>query len=264
MIVSFDVGIKNLSFCVFGDSNDTNICRIIAWDVIDLCGGVKKTCTHHLLNGNICYKNATYIVSGSPMCGIHTKSSGVKLAPDVYYKVSTAKRPASTKLAVLARELGADNLHDKTQLCDLCIKTRATKIIKATSAGDVDLIQLGISIRDKLPSLLQLNLITTVLIENQISTIATRMKTLQGMLTQFFIDNGICDIRFISSSNKLKAYNVPKKTYVERKASSVAVTREILKSSSTLQVWYDKFDVHKKKDDLADSFLQGRWFINTL
>jgi hypothetical protein len=29
------------------------------------------------------------------------------------------------------------------------------------------------------------------------------------------------------------------------------------------QKWETIFDTHKKKDDLADSFLQGLWFIQT-
>lgn len=268
MIVSFDVGIKNLSFCAFGVSNDTDVhqvneLNVVAWDVVNLCGSVANTCRHSLRNKNICGKSATYMVSGSPMCGIHMKSSGVKPAPDVYYKVLAAKRPAATKLDLLADELGLEKTRDKVQLCAHCLETRATKTTKAISASDVDLIQLGVAIRDKLPSLLQLHLITTVLIENQISTIATRMKTIQGMLTQFFIDNGICDVRFISSGNKLKAFDVPKKTYAERKASGIVVTRELLNASSTLEVWREKFERHKKRDDLADAFLQGHWFIST-
>ena len=27
-------------------------------------------------------------------------------------------------------------------------------------------------------------------------------------------------------------------------------------------MWTDVFDKHKKQDDLADSFLQGRWYLN--
>ena len=49
--------------------------------------------------------------------------------------------------------------------------------------------------------------ITHVLIENQISPIATRMKTLQGMLTQYYIDHlENVDITFVSSVNKLKQF----------------------------------------------------------
>ena len=53
--------------------------------------------------------------------------------------------------------------------------------------------------------------ITHVVIENQLSPIANRMKTIQGMLAQYFImiDENI-DIQFISSSNKLKQFESTK------------------------------------------------------
>ena len=264
MIVSFDVGIKNLSFCVFGDANGTTERDVVAWGVIDLCGEQKSKCTHCMRNGKACGKNASYMVGGSPICGTHVKSGGSKMAPEVYYKVATAKRPATAKLDLLADELGVERSRDKDSLCETCVQTRATKIPKATAASDADLVQLGIAMRDQLPSRMPIASITTVLIENQISTIATRMKTLQGMITQFFIDNSIYDIKFISSSNKLKAYNVPKKTYAERKASGVAVTRQLMDASPKLAEWRESFDSHKKRDDMADAFLQGHWYISTL
>jgi hypothetical protein len=44
-----------------------------------------------------------------------------------------------------------------------------------------------------------------IIIENQISTIATRMKSIQCMLSQFFIiKHPYSQIEFISSTNKLK------------------------------------------------------------
>jgi len=177
MIVSFDVGIKNLSFCVFDDANDAGERRVVAWDVVDLCGQHKNTCTHCMRNGKACGKNAAYLVAGSPLCGVHVKSSGFKMAPDVYYKINSAKRPAVAKLDLLADELGVERSRDKESLCELCVKVRATKAPKATSASDADLVQLGIAMRDKLPSLLPIESIKTVLIENQISTIATHEDT---------------------------------------------------------------------------------------
>jgi len=89
--------------------------------------------------------------------------------------------------------------------------------------------------------------ITTVLIENQISPIATRMKCVQGMITQFFIEKGVHDIHFISSSNKLKAYDVPKKTYKERKKSCIVVTEDLLTKDKNNKKWISIFKNNKKK-----------------
>ena len=52
-----------------------------------------------------------------------------------------------------------------------------------------------------------------VLIENQIGPIALRMKTLQGMIMQHFIERGIPLIEEISATNKLKEFSeIPAKT----------------------------------------------------
>ena len=53
--------------------------------------------------------------------------------------------------------------------------------------------------------------IDCVIIENQISPLANKMKTIQGMIAQYFIMNNTKTIEFISASNKLKQW-VKKKT----------------------------------------------------
>ena len=60
--------------------------------------------------------------------------------------------------------------------------------------------------------------IDKIIIENQIGPLALRMKMLQGMITQHFIENGNDDIEFINASNKLKDFISKKTTYNERKS----------------------------------------------
>jgi hypothetical protein len=104
--------------------------------------------------------------------------------------------------------------------------------------------------------------IDIVIIENQISTIASRMKTLQGMLAQYFIMKDVPCIEFISASNKLKMFMTKKKTtYTERKLESVEVTKELLEKLPQLKEYKGILDKNKKKDDLADCFLQGIYYL---
>ena len=109
--------------------------------------------------------------------------------------------------------------------------------------------------------------IDVVIIENQLSTLATRMKTLQGMITQYYIMRGVPDIRFISATNKLKMFDAKKGEdaaeedkgdYADRKKRSIEITRALI--APTLMSM--KFEKHKKKDDLADCFLQGMWWLS--
>ncbi len=61
------------------------------------------------------------------------------------------------------------------------------KPIKTKSANDTDLVCIGKNMKKLLNEIPGIEDITHVIIENQISTIATRMKTIQGMCAQYFI-----------------------------------------------------------------------------
>jgi len=104
--------------------------------------------------------------------------------------------------------------------------------------------------------------IDIVIIENQISTIASRMKTLQGMIAQYFIMRGTPSIEFISAANKLKMFMTKKKTtYTERKIESVEVTKDLLERLPQFEKYRGCLEKNKKKDDLADCFLQGIYYL---
>lgn len=104
--------------------------------------------------------------------------------------------------------------------------------------------------------------IDIVIIENQISTIASRMKTLQGMIAQYFIMRETPCIEFISAANKLKMFMTKKKTtYTERKLESVEVTKELLEKLPQFKKYRGSLDKNKKKDDLSDCFLQGIYYL---
>jgi len=105
-----------------------------------------------------------------------------------------------------------------------------------------------------------------VIVENQIGPLAMRMKTLQGMIMQHFIEKGVPLVEEVSASNKLKEFLGNKKTtYAERKKAGIKHTLEIITKDNLLLNWVEIFNKHKKKDDLADSFLQGRWYLkNTI
>ena len=104
--------------------------------------------------------------------------------------------------------------------------------------------------------------IDCVIIENQISPIANRMKTIQGMIAQYFIDKNVKLIKFISASNKLKNFtNEAVSSYNDRKKLGIKITKELLVTNKNLNKHIINFDKSNKKDDLADSFLQALWYI---
>jgi hypothetical protein len=143
-----------------------------------------------------------------------------------------------------------------------------------TYAHDLDLITYGRNLMKHLDILLESidGPIDMMIVENQISTLASRMKTLQGMITQYFIMKDVPRIEFISASCKLKLFTdssldiskfVDASTYSDRKKSGISICRS-LGTGTPYASWMPMFEKHKKKDDLADCFLQGLWRVYLL
>jgi hypothetical protein len=273
MLISFDIGIKNLSYCIIERSDETNLTNIYDWNVVNLINETINYCCNCKRKACLTLNNNTYY------CKSHAKSSTHKIVDEIYYKFIKNKNPSKKTIANLINKLNLplDINADKNDVCDYIIEHFLISISKK-SANDFDLITIGCNLSKLLTSILPLDKITSVIIENQISPIASRMKTIQGMLAQYFIDREIINIKFVSSSNKLKNFNLKKLSYSERKKASIDITKSILDKkefNSGLNDYYNNilinenlnwsffFNQHKKKDDLADSFLQGIWFLDT-
>ena len=81
------------------------------------------------------------------------------------------------------------------------------------------------------------------------------------MIMQHFIEKDCLNVEEISAANKLKDFVNKKTTYAERKKLSISITNSILLENHKINNWLSLFLAHTKKDDLADSFLQGLWYI---
>jgi hypothetical protein len=103
------------------------------------------------------------------------------------------------------------------------------------------------------------------------------MKTIQGLLAQYFIMRyDTIDIRMISSANKLKWFKkegtkeeskegtnnekTESQKYKEHKKDGVVYCKQLFEKYKIDGKWLAALDT-KKKDDLADCFLQGIWFL---
>ena len=72
--------------------------------------------------------------------------------------------------------------------------------------------------------------------------------------------NDNIDIEFVSSSHKLKQFEKDKNSYKENKQQSVFFSKKIIEVNKEFENWLTKLD-SKKKDDLADCFLQGLYYF---
>lgn len=333
-IISFDVGMKNLAYCLFqvdsdNQSDDLNKFKVLKWEVINLCSPIVHKCN----NGGTeyCKDDAKYCkitvnyddentecASIGYYCNKHAKKCTTFKIPPSELDIKKIKKQKlvdikkiiekyNIKQTVTLNDAATYNTdhvdnneniiiqvetkrqkNNKEHLLDIIqeeLNKKYLQPIENVRANEIDLLTLGKNMMIELDKfVVKQNIldesdengmgglgdminsmkykIDIVIIENQISTIASRMKTLQGMLAQYFIMKDVPCIEFISASNKLKMFMTKKKTtYTERKLESVEVTKELLEKLPLLKEYKGILDKNKKKDDLADCFLQGIYYL---
>lgn len=230
-IVSIDVGIRNLAICMINIETKT----IDFWEVINLLKdddtSADTCCVKTNKNGKPCTFKARYCDSdGESVCKKHCGG-------DERQELSAKKK---TKVKTL----------DIQKLCTLVCQ----KLLESPQLFEAEY----------------------VLIELQ-PKINAKMKNLSNMLYTCFVLKGIVEkeppvktkkVLFISAKHKLKTYSGPfidtshlKGKYARTKYTGRKQCEHYL-AANQLDSQLDFFKSHKKQDDLADSFLQGVWFIH--
>jgi|LauGreDrversion4_2_1035121.scaffolds.fasta_scaffold00380_8 hypothetical protein len=266
-ILSLDVGIKNLAFCLFDKDDNSDNFKIKKWDVLNITDQeVVKCC--FIEKGKKCEIDSKYKKHNNYYCLKHAKKQPF-IVPSSDLKTKYINKQKLQKLYDIADKykIPYEQPIKKQNLINAInnyIESKCLDPIESVNASKVDLINIGLNIKTKFNEIFDdEETIDHVIIENQISPIANRMKTIQGMIAQYFIMSNVLvdNIEFISACNKLKEYNEEKSKYSTRKKLSTDKTLELLNNNFEYTDWVDFFMKHKKKDDLADSFLQGIWFI---
>lgn len=239
-VLSIDVGIKNLAYCYV----EMGTMEIMDWGVLNLADEVRRC---HCGNTGKYFQLTTFLTDSvdKVFCVKH-KPKGV-LLPKGFGHVKKLKKKdwegmvEKMKQGVATREWFQSKLETQTFVCPLPV----------VNASSLDLIDISRNIQYRLdekafePEM--------VLIENQLSPLAARMKTIQGMLTQYFIKN--CQVYYVNAGNKLRM--TPTTSYADRKKQGIQICMEKIDSR-----WKMFLQQHEKKDDLADCYLQALWYNN--
>jgi len=227
-------------------------------------------------------------------CLVHAKSSG-KLLPTKELSSAALKKLKVDELGELCIKHGIQVLTNDKK-ADILAKVVAhfaartlTPLIatKSKNANQIHLVEIGKRIKTQFDHVFSKYYLTHVILENQISPIAGRMNTIQGMVSQYFIMRDRTDqlaIDFISSAGKLKGFvpdtlakknegspsedpttsvvtNGPANTYKTHKRDGIAFCNQFMMANPGLATFRHVIDASTKKDDLADSFLQGIYFM---
>ena len=197
------------------------------------------------------------------------------MQPIAELKTSSLNKQKLQSLVDLATKykLYKENKHyKKNELIELLTefsKNNCLDIVSQKNASKSNLITIGKNIQTKFDIIFgnDVSTIDIVVIENQIGPIANKMKTIQGMLAQYFImkTNGHIDIEFISATNKLKDFlsmdKQDKMSYKDRKKLGIQTCLNFVGTDHRFKEWDDFVKQHSKKDDLSDCFLQGMWYL---
>jgi len=253
-ILSWDVGIKNLAFCIIHKNDD--IFAIRHWGVINISLDENR-CEHILKNGTQCTKNVKYQLNDKNFCEPHKKSHMPKIVKSKGHNHCDTCNNTSTCLIEGSSNYACDE-HSES-IYDKHIKTN-THIKKITNSSCIrqPIQQTAKRLYDELSKYDNIFLhVNEIIIENQPTLKNPTMKTIASLLLGYFIFKGMTNVKFVSPSNKLKiGGDTTKKTYKLTKKLGIKyccalicdVDREIL-------------NTHTKKDDMCDAFLQGFQYL---
>ena len=245
-LVSFDVGLRNLAFCILEGTTRKDV-RILHWDLIDVmaedAGFDKPLCFK-------CKKTANWSQKEIYACTRH-KTSG-----KTYTKTSLQKKTLD-ELKTQASPLNIYGTTKKALVDGLYTHYSGhvwKRCIKSCKQGSV--VDLAPAIAGSLTSRTSIwNGSHKVIFEQQPDK---RMMAVQAMMHMWFVCHGY-DAKGVSAVHKLSNMVTKEdstKTYKGRKKTGI-----IHASSLVPAQWKEYLLKHPKKDDLADCFLQGLWFL---
>ena len=292
-IISYDVGIKNLAFCIV----DENM-KILKWDVIDLLN-VDNKCS-------FCENNADILFYKYKLCKDHKK------------KVEELKEPFDEKVKKEDKccvcQKAAKCKIGSSFLCNIHRKSFENKNYKIketnVTCDKISTAQFKYNLVTTLDSMPDLSDVDTVLIENQPSFKNPKMKAIADTLAGYYLIRGVVDkkrfhlddIHLIAPSMKLKLSPVEGMTEEDKNILKLDLTKRkgkkdekkeevkdeenkegeddkekkgkgkmtykqgkdfaIRKCLSLIDDEHKNFlKTHKKKDDLCDCHLQAYHYL---
>ena len=287
-VISFDIGIKNLAYCVFTTNGMTPTNGVSAtiepmtirdWGVINLLttdatpedSGPKCTC--QTAKTGVCGKKAMFSNGENAFyCKTHTKNSG-KILPSKETAMPAIKKLKMAELTQFCANhfisIGSTDkkpeILQKVQIHFEKITLKPIVKPKKANANQLHLVDIGKRIKSNFDIKFQpfMEELTHVVLENQISPIAGRMNTIQGMVAQYFVmQKNEFIIDFVSSVGKLKGLAINEKsTYKDHKKDGILFCKQFLESNTAFTPYKPVLESSAKKDDLADCFLQGIYYL---
>ncbi len=266
-IISWDIGINNLAYCIMEDY------KIIKWDKIDILEDIRPQeyiCEGLLKNNTNCNKKASYYINNS----IDNTNNRI-------YYCKTHGKKVENLYKILKHEL-CECLNKNNKNCSYkasyysdnkkfyCNKHKylsETELKKYITADNISFFNRSQFLFQKLSNLNDILDVDEVVIENQPVHKNPVMKSIQILLYAYYslnTKNRINEIHLLNATQKMKVYDGPKidcqikDTHERNKYLAKEHCKYFLKDDNEMLAYYNSYD---KKDDLADTYLQGIYFI---
>lgn len=280
IILSFDVGIINLAYCLFTKENNT--LKILDWNIINLTNRESTKC--------YCGLKASFTQDNNYFCKVHAKKcESIKPFDELFKSNNENKCTFLVKNINCGRKslynmINNDNQYYCTTHSKIKYKSLETqhkiKIFKNKAVSALNFDETRLKLFQKLEEKKELLKADIILIENQPSMKNPTMKSIAAALYDFYMIRGLLDkvpysnikiVKFMSPSNKIKlvddgqtkqiviykAESKEAKAYKLTKDLSVKYAKELI---INIPEWSIFLNNQKKKDDLADALLQGLYY----
>jgi hypothetical protein len=243
MILTIDVGLKNLAMCIMGCENkfDMKTYKIYLWDVFNTLEEESESekCKGIMKNGKVCNKKCSYKYINKNLL-------------DEQETIYTCKAHFPKTVKITQR-----NKVSKKKVADFLLQDICRIILTKIKYIYAENIEMFVNVNK-------------VLIELQ-PRVNNKMKLVSHLIYGKFVElyeGTTVPIRFVRAAQKLKAYKGPminchlKGAYAKRKWLSIQYTKWFLENEFCDNYikesdWLKQFNDHSKKDDLGDVFLMA-------
>ncbi len=258
-VVSFDIGIHNLAFCMLQKVSDTQL-TIIEWDNVSLLtdsSNVDKKTEQTKASCTYCKAKPKYNAANKPVCGKHTPPHlpPLKDKDDTPYK----KLPAIGVLKEVLLTKHNEKVPQKKEDVHNAIAKHYSiplEVVKKQKASTVSMENIHDGIRTLINKHKDAwSKCTLICLENQPTFKNPHMKSVQMLLFATLRDllqpNPPC-IQLVHAGKKVKGVEKGDVGYAARKKGSEERAEDFLKTLES-NIWSTFYHSAKKRNDLADA-----------
>jgi hypothetical protein len=264
-ILAFDIGIRNLAWCVLEGGATAAANRILGWQNYDLLAGAGHEAPKAKVTCSKCSHKASYSspASPEPTCLRHCPASHPPLKDLSGVAIKALPAMAGLKALVAAASLTSPKQAKKEQLRELLAGRFSLPLekVKLKKAVEHELATIHDSIRTFVTANLPLfRQVDRILLENQPVLKNPTMKSVQILLfatLRDLLQPAPPPLKLVHAGKKVTGKTTGDAGYKSRKDASEAAVEELFKEGKVVdsEQWLTHFRAQAKKSDLADAYL---------